>query len=1320
MPMRKLFIGLSALLLVLPGRAQVNKEITTANGLSSSLVHCLCEDKNGDIWIGTWNGLNKYNGLMVQAFRYDPADSCSLASNIVNSILQDREGHLIVGTQSGVQVFDWDTGTFSAPLATAEGVAYRNNVSSVIQRADGEVWVSGSRIFRIHFPDKGSPTLVYQDFSAEGLEGTLHEDSASQLWLAKYNDGLYRLGKDGTVLHLPQTLFGGATMSVCSGPDRKLYLANNLGQVMSLDVDDNSLTNYDSRLLQGGWANTTQCLRNGKVLIGTDGNGCFQLDPANGLITPYVIENSRLKSSALKPHAFLEDQDGNLWIGIYEKGVLMVPVMPNPFRYLGRDSADADVVGSNSVSSLLFDRTGTLWVGTDNDGIYVLDRELQLKHHYSVAEGLPPTIIGLAEDSRGNIWFGSYTKGVWRVDAKTGRIRKSTAFSSFPNGEHSIYDIQEDVQGRLWMATMGFGLYYYDLKNGGFVVPAITRDLMLNRWQHDVLVRGDGMLWVATFDGLYELDARDQDIKLTRHLLPNHIVYTLYDDGEILYAGMADGLAVIDPSGGDPRIYTTQDGLPDNYVSTILSVTPGQVWVGTGSGLARFDRREGRIESYYAGDGIRIREFSRNASAVSSTEDLFFGGKDGIVYFDPDRISKQVRKWTPRIVGFQAPNRYFPVTEDLRYTLDHDEKTCTIYFTTAEYDAPEGLVFAYSTDRRNWSRLHRGENSVTLSDLKPGNYSFSVKVIDDSVESDPVSVSIRIQRPWWGSAAAVIAYILLALLLLGFMFHLWRQQWRDRQELARQKQVQQANEEKVRFFINMSHEIRSPMTLVMAPLQKLIDTDKDPARQRAYTVMDRNSRHILQVVNQMLDLRKAEQGQMKMSFSPVNLVEFCSSICSMFQEQARIKGLSLSFRYVGSNALDVWMDRSYLDKVLINLLSNALKFTPSGGTIGVRVYCEGDNAVIEVKDSGPGMSQKTLENAFQRFYQADPTVSGTGIGLNLAQMIVRLHHGSITAANNTDGPGSVFTVSLPLGNAHLSDEEMAPRPNADLAAADDPSGIPVLPELSKGDAPAGSARRRKTLLLAEDNAEIRQYLREELSDEYHILECMDGKEAYDQILRTTPDLVISDVIMPQMDGFELCRKIRHNPNVGHLPVILLTAKVLEQDRIDGLDVGADAYLTKPFNIEVLRKTVSNLLKSRSRLKVSYSDPRVKDSDIKDVGIKTPDDRLMERVLRVINERLDDPGLTVDAVAHEVGLSRVHLYRKIKEMTNMSTNEFIKNLRLKKAAEMLSTARYSIAELSDAVGFSSSTYFATAFKNLYGMTPSEYAKQASAPDRANEA
>ena len=1307
------------LLAALSARAQVTKEITTLEGLSSSLVHCLCQDQYGDIWIGTRNGLNDYNGLVVKKHRYDPADSCSLASNLVNAILQDREGHLIVGTQLGVQVYDWETGRFSAPLGTADGPAYRDNINSLIQRANGEVWASGSRVFRIVFPEDRRPYLVYQEYSTEGLEGTLHEDVGGGLWLAKYNDGLYLLNDDGSVVHLAQNLFGGATMSVCPGTDRKLYIANNLGEVMSLNIDGFSLKKYDSAPLRGTWANTIYCTNDGNVLVGTDGSGCFLLLPESGRIEPYALGASGISSSLLKPHAFLEDRDGNLWLGIYEKGALMVPKQPNPFHYLGRSSADDDVVGSSSISSLLFDHAGQLWVGTDNDGIYLLDRDHRLKRHYSIAEGLPPTIFGLYEDSRGYIWFGSYTKGVWRIDPVSGRIQKSTDFSRFSNGDHSIYSIREDGQERLWMATMGMGLYYYDMKTGSFVVPSITQDQALNRWQNDVLVRPDGSLYVATFWGVYELEAGAREVRLVRHLLPGHIVYSLYDAGDVVLAGMADGLAAIEPASGEHHIYTTQDGLPDNYITAIQSVTPGQIWVSTSSGLACLDRQSGRFERYYAGDGIHIREFSWNASALSRDGDIYFGGMEGIVYFRENQISKQARKWTPRIVGFQVPNQEYPVTEELRFTLPYDEESCTVYFTTVEYNAPAGLVFSSSMDGRTWSPLPRGQYSVTLSDLRPGNYSFSVKVSDEAVESDPVTVSIHILRPWWGSTFAWICYCLFALTLLFLLARMLLHQWRDRQELNRQRQVQQANEEKVQFFINMSHEIRSPMTLVMAPLQQLINTDPDPDRQRSYAVMDRNSRHILQVVNQMLDLRKAEQGQMKMSFSPVNLLEFASSTCAMFQEQARIKGLALSSRYSGSNALEVWMDRSYLDKVLINLLSNAVKFTPAGGSISVLVGSEGDKAVIEVKDTGTGMSQVTLEKAFQRFYQADPSVSGTGIGLNLAQMIVRLHHGTITAANNSDGPGSVFRVMLPLGNAHLSDEEMAPRPDAGIKAEDDPSRIAVLPEMRAENLPEKTARKHKTLLLAEDNADIRQYLREELSRDYHIVECADGKEAYDHILLNAPDLIISDVIMPGMDGFALCKKIRHHPDFNHLPVILLTAKVLEQDRIDGLEVGADAYLTKPFNIEVLKKTVSNLLASRSRLMVSYSEPKVKSADIKDVEIKTPDDRLMERVLRVINERLADPTLTVDSMTREVGLSRAHLYRKIKEMTNMSTNEFIRTIRLKKAAEMLTTAKYSIAELSDAVGFTSQTYFATAFKSMYGMTPSEYAKKASEKEPQEE-
>ena len=1293
-----ILLALTALQL---SQAQVNRKITTSDGLSSSLVHCLCQDKDGNIWIGTRNGLNEYNGVLIKTFRYDPLDSCSLTSNLVNAILQDSDGHLIVGTQQGLQIFDKATYSFSAPLATADGVTYRENIDAIIQRANGEVWAAGNRVMQIMFPKGEQPYLVFKEFSEGGLEGYICEDAAGNLWIARYNFGLYRIQDDGKVTHFPQSMFGGTTLSMCPSPDRKLYLANNVGEVMSIDIDNFQLTRYDSRLLGGSWSNTLNRLHNGKIMLGTDGHGCFQLDPGSGSITPYVIENINISSSSLKPHAFLEDHDGNLWIGVYGKGVLMLPQEPNQFHYMGSESVDSNVIGSGCISSLLFDSKGKLWIGTDSDGIYVLGPDGQSIHHYSISDGLPLNIFGLHEDSSGKIWFGTYTKGLWRIDPSTGRIQKSTAFSSFPNSEHSIYAIDEDNQKRLWMATMGTGLYYYDLKTGSFAVPEITRNITLNQWQNDVLARPDGRLYVASFAGLYELDTRTEEVSLIRTLLAGHIVYTLHHDGNSLYAGMADGLAAINTATGEQRIYTTHDGLPDNYITAIRSVTPGKIWISTNSGLALFDRQTERFERYYAADGTYIHEYNLNTAAVSPDGYMFFGGNEGIVSFNSSWISKPAQKWTPRIIGFQAVGKDLPLTENLHYTLRFDENNCTVYFTTAEYDAPAGLQFYYSTNLRNWSSLPQGQRSVTLSDMMAGRYLFAIKVIDDDVESDPVAVTIHVRRPWWGSRVAISIYALLTFLVLAFIVRMLLQRLRDQQEINRRKQEQRMNEEKVQFLISMSHEIRSPLTLVMAPLRHLIETDNDSDRQRYYAVMERNAQKILQVAEQMLDLRKADSGQIVLTLSEVNLVDFTSSICSLFKEQAELKGLTLTFSSKDSEGPVVQIDRRYFDKVLINLLSNALKFTPAGGTIDVRAGRKGSQAFIEVKDSGIGMTKTTLKKVFDRFYRGDTTFAGTGIGLNLAKTIVDLHHGTIMAANNTDGPGSLFSVFLPL------DETLQ---TASVPAAETPAQSPDTAPLNP---------KKNTVLLAEDNEEIRQFLTDELSKDYNVISCQDGKDAYEKILLKEPDLVLSDVIMPNMDGLTLCKKIRHNPNVSHLPVILLTAKSMEQDRIEGLDVGVDAYMTKPFSMDILKKTITNLLESRNRLMVSYSEPKVTAKDIKDIDIKTPDDKLMERVMKVINEQLSDPGLKVDTVAMEVGISRVHLYRKIKELTNMTTNEFIKNVRLKKAAEMLSSGKHSIAELSEAVGFASATYFATAFKNLYGMSPSEYARNVATHSEPKE-
>ena len=514
-------------------------------------------------------------------------------------------------------------------------------------------------------------------------------------------------------------------------------------------------------------------------------------------------------------------------------------------------------------------------------------------------------------------------------------------------------------------------------------------------------------------------------------------------------------------------------------------------------------------------------------------------------------------------------------------------------------------------------------------------------------------------------------------------------------------------EDKLRFFQNLSHEIRSPMTLVKAPLQKLVESDPDPERQRSYAAIGQNADSVIQLLDQSLVISKAEEGGIKLSFAPVELVQYVSDICDLFRPQTELNRQKLAFRYACSRDLEVWLDQNYFNKVISNLLSNALRYTPAGGNISVTVSAASGSASIEVRNTGKGLDDKRLKDIFELFYQGNDAVSGTGVGLYFAKVVTELHGGTIQAGNSPEDGGPVFTVTLPLGNAHLSDAQISGDRGSEAPDFELPMSLhPIVDE----DTQEGQGKKKRTLLLVDDNNEIRRWLANELSADFRVIEAENGKTAYHLALSEQPDILVSDVIMPVMDGFELCEKIRKNPNISSLPIILLTARGLDQDRIEGMEAGADAYMTKPFNMNVLRTTAENLIKNRQRLKVTLAEPKVDESSIREVDIKTPDDRLLDRIVRIINEQLGNPDLTVEQVASEAGISRVHLHRKLKELTGQTSRDFIRNLRLRKAAEMLSEKKYAISELADAVGFQSASSFATAFKDLFGVSPSEYGQQ----------
>ena len=1300
MAMRKVLFVLFLVLCPLALRAQRCIMLTVSDGLSSSNVNALYQDRRGDIWIATENGLSRFDGLSVHSYKHDPADPHSLSHNICRSFMEDGQGNLLVGGEFGVQCYNPKTDDFSLPLVDESGAPYTGNVNHMLAYSDQSVWLSGNDLQKVSADADGTLVLTQLRLPIPTrMTGTLQLDADGTVWCARHGDGIYKMSPGGFWSHYTPDNFEDMFVTISNPVDGLIYAADHSGNICHYDAKADAFVPDSAPCLKGVSIFGILNAGDGRILFCTDGHGVRILEPATGKWSLLQFDTIPCDPATMNVHSILKDRDGNIWLAAYRRGVIMIPAQNVAFHYLGSRSYVADVIGSMPVSSLLADRDGKLWVGTQGDGLYLLDAKLSLLKHYSEEDGFPNTVLDLTRDKDGTLWFASVARGLWRLDEQRGRAVNTANLNQEDRPIELPRCMASDDAGYLWVGTMGYGLFRYDPVRGR-TTRIETENESVNPRVSDVLIRGNN-LYVATAKGIYHLDISASPLSVLHHVLPDTQIYCLESDSKNLYACTLDGLAILDLASLEATMITTADGLPDNAVYSVEIGSEGELWLSTSSRLVRYSPRSHSVRQ--SDDDLLVTEFLRKVSTAGPDGRLYFGGTDGITYFKPSDIVVPPIQPHVKIVSFTVPGRKVPLEENGYYVLNHTEHACTINFTTMEFISMPGMQFSYSVNGNNWTTLERGQTSITLGNLRPGRYKIVIKSAFGDQGADPATVLVRVRSSWWGSTLAIVAYILLGLILIGFMFYTIRRMSQTRKKIARFERDQQAREDKMRFFLSLSHEIRSPMTMVKAPLQKLIETDSDPERQRAYSVIERSADNVLRIVDQTLAISKADSGAMKLSFAPVELVPYISAICDLFRPQAENNGQKLSFRYACSRDLEVWLDRDYFNKVVANLLSNALKYTPSGGSVSVTVSADAGAASVEVKDSGCGLDDETLQHIFDLFYQGKSAVSGSGIGLYFSKKITELHHGTLRAANNPEGDGATFTVTLPLGNAHLSDEQLTEK-----SAPEDYKMDLEVPQLTPQASVAEEHGRKKhAVLIVDDNSEIRHWLATEFAQAYRVLEAEDGKQAYSVALVERPDLLISDVIMPGMDGFELCGKIRKNPNISSLPVILLTARTLDSDKIEGMEVGADAYITKPFNIDVLKTTADNLIKGRERLKVTLSEPKVDESDIREVEIKTPDDRLLERIVRAVNEHLGDPELTVEQVAAETGISRVHLHRKLKELTGQTPRDFIRNLRLAKAAEMLSEKKYAISELADAVGFPSASSFTTAFKGLYGVSPSEY-------------
>ncbi len=1343
--MKRFFASLLLVMVVFWCRSQEVITFSSDQGLSNTRIRSIYEDSHKNIWITTSNGLNRWDGVRMNVYRHDDKDGLSLGNNTSTEVMEYEKGKIIVGTVYGLQMYDYSTDDFTLiPIVRQTGDTISARITSLSRLSDGsiDVCTAGMGNFVIDSKTDDNGKICARQTSdfvpSECTARKMLMDSNHRLWILTMDKGVYTKDK-GDFCKVEGTE---GAIAICEGT-KGVYIANNKGELLACSGSrgQNVIAVSTDRRGQPVLTNIRSDQR-GNILICTDGEGLLIYNEETGAVMRSEVKSNDFDLASSNVKDAMVDHEGNLWIGEYWKGVIVQKSRRSLFGYIGHRSVYKNSIGTNCVTAISVARDGWLWVATDHCGLYHISPDGTQSHHYASEKtpGMPSTITAIYEDNDRRVWLGSSISSLAYAVTQADGSLKVTSSGNEVLGIKNIYSIVEDNQGTLWIGTMGNGLYGYDLKSQNLkhFTARIDRkekypySILNNIWISS-LVANDNYLYIGTSDGLEIFQIQHGLLKNICREYPGRIVSTvkIHKASDTLWIGTSLGLIRARFCNGkieELERFDESHGLPNNMVNSIeiaSSENPDSydLWVSTDNGICQLNSQSGIASHYFFADGLQGNEFSSNASTVLG-DNLYFGGINGITYFNPSSVHTTCNEGNRgnelRIVNFFMRGEAVKggdksgsytmfdgwISEVERIDLCHKDNS--FYFDLATMSLSGGHIqYRYKVNNGEWTNVAEGQNRVSFSHLDPGTYNLAFELVGGVGEPEVLSLTVVIHSPWYESWWAWLLYLLFAAGAILFVFKQYKEKITARRILEAHRQSEMLNEIRTKFFMDISHEIRTPMTLIMAPLQKLrtlinseengVEKDKIPLYEKNLSIIHQNADRIMTLVNQLMDVRKIEKGQFPLNYDKVELVGFVRNLYNLFSENARSRNIDFQFQHE-CESLSVCADPQNLDKILMNLLSNAFKFTPEGGkiTIHLNTGIMASNAdsvseepcfVVSVTDNGIGIPNEQKKHVFERFFSSS---NGTGIGLNLSYMLAKLHEGMLAVSDNPEGAGSQFTLTMPQALYILEGSESTDEQISETSRA--------------------NARSATEMLIVEDDEHIRQYIRDELIEKYgNILQFSNGQEAWNYVVQNPEKvaLVITDIMMPLMNGTTLCKKLKQNFNTNHIPVILLTAKVSDQEQIEGLNAGADEYVTKPFSMDVLSSRIANLLSSRKVLQSKYRNMAKEEATIDDVELVSPDEQLMQRVMKTINENIDNPNLNVEFIADKVGVSRVHFHRKIKELTNQTPRDFVKGIRLRQAAKMLQEKRLDITAVSEAVGFKTISSFSTAFKQAYGMSPNNW-------------
>lgn len=941
-----------------------------------------------------------------------------------------------------------------------------------------------------------------------------------------------------------------------------------------------------------------------------------------------------------------------------------------------------------TISSVVGVADGLMLFVVKNHGLYLLDE----KTGNTKLLQSPAGPIKVYSDFRKNVYvYGR--DGIYEYDWKHQTYRLL-----LPANGLSLDGMQVDAAGNIYFASPGNGLYVWNRKSGKMTQYLMDdkrpHKTICNNWISEIRLDSRGWLWCATANGVSCMDTKTGyfDIILSRPLLEGKTCYSTLElsNGKIAIATEM-GLYLYDRKKQQTTPWPHSESISGLRIYSLKKDARGDLWMSTAQGIWCYSSKAKLFFSFEKGNGLLTKEYL--AGVAGSTPDgvICYGNSEGLTYFRPSQVKDYNEKMSAIYLSeVLLDGKMAPFIGD-NLSVPSDFKSIVLNFSLLDYQSVGNIVFQYRINGGKWISNAAGDNSFNFTGLSYGHYRIEVRTYCNGKYSIYNKViKLNVLAPWYLTVWAKLIYLSLVLGFMAAVIFIYLH-----------KKKRDLEEAKMQFLINATHDIRSPLTLIMEPLKKLKERLGNAEEYHEdIDTMDRNAQRLLTLVNQILDKRRLDKHQMNLSCRETNLVEFSRGLVSLFTYNANLRGINIRLE-MPETPVNAWIDRNKLDKAIANLLSNAFKYTPNGGEIIFRIEKQDKKVLLYVIDSGKGLGKNDdAKTLFERFYQgknsADMHLGGSGIGLNLCRSIVRLHGGDVYAHNREDGKsGACFIIELPLGKEHLKNNQICL----------DNVG-------TKKKQQRGAASRNSKILLVDDDIEICRYLKSELSDWYRFVICNNGKKALKQLLSGDFDLVVSDVVMPEMDGITLLRNIKGNANISHVPVIMLTSKSEISDRLEGIKLGADAYLAKPFSLEELHLTIDNLIDNVRRLKGKFTGALKQDDKVEKVEVKGYDEELMERIMKVVNENLSDSDFNVEKMCDEVGVSRTQLHRKLKEMTGVPTSEFLRNIRLNEAARLIREHKINITQVSYMVGFANNSHFSTAFKKYFGMSPTEYAARYS--------